>query len=174
MAHSETAASKQPAILPPSVVGPADISRLVRELDTIDGALLDHTLRKQGGEAKMLKTSRLMDQLVEANGLNLLQKTDRQQLQTFLQAVKDRAPVLHMSFSADPSPTFLDKLTAWLRREIHPQVLLSIGLQPTIGAGCVVRSTNHYFDFSLRQDFAKKRELLLQQLAAPPTRETAQ
>ena len=64
-----------------------------------------------------------------------------------------------MSFSADPSVTFLTKLMTWLRQEIHPQVLLTVGLQPTIGAGCILRTTNRYFDFSLRQDFANKRTM---------------
>ncbi|HYH36035.1 MAG TPA: hypothetical protein VD706_00875, partial [Candidatus Saccharimonadales bacterium] len=81
---------------------------------------------------------------------------------------KQRSPVLHISFSADPSPTFTEKLMTWLREEIHPLVLLSVGLQPTIGAGCIVRTTNKQFDLSLREDFLKKRELLLSQLRSAP------
>ena len=56
----------------------------------------------------------------------------------------------------------------WLRREIHPLVLMTVGLQPNIGAGCIVRTTNKYFDFSLRQDFANKRDLLQAALEMPP------
>lgn len=150
--------------LPVLAASPADIGRLLRELETIGGVLLDQTLRQSGGKAKMLKTSQLMDQTVELNNLNLLHKTDRQKLQRLLQDVKDRAPVLHLSFSADPSLVFLEKLMTWLRREIDPYVLITIGLQPTIGAGCIVRSTSRYFDFSLRQDFAKKHNLLMDKL----------
>jgi len=73
-----------------------------------------------------------------------------------------------MSLSADPSTRFLEKLVTWLRREIHPQVLLTIGLQPTLGAGCVLRTPNRQFDFSLRQDFAKKRDLLIGKLTPGP------
>lgn len=169
MAHDTQASAKQPAYqLPELVISPADVSRLLRELEAIDDTLLNHKLLKNAGEAKMLKTSRLLDQTVELNKLNLLHQTDRRQLRVFLAAVREHAPVLHMSFSADPSPTFLGKLMAWLRREIHAQVLLTIGLQPTIGAGCILRSTNRYFDFSLRQDFAKKRDLLLTELIQQP------
>ena len=154
--------------LPELVTSQADVGRLLRELEAIDDTLLSQTLRKNAAETKMLKTSRLMDQTVELNKLNLLQQADRRQLRVFLAAVRQHAPVLHMSFSADPSPAFVGKLMAWLRREIHPLVLLNIGLQPSIGAGCVVRSTNRYFDFSLRQDFAKKRNLLLKELIPLP------
>ncbi len=165
MAHETKAETKNIVEhLPVLVVSPADVGRLLRELETLDATLLDRTLRKSGKEANMLKASQLMDQTVELNKLNLLHDADRLQLRQFLQNIKNRAPVLHMSFSSDPSPAFLSKLMTWLRREIHPQILVTIGLQPSIGAGCIVRSTNRHFDFSLRQDFAKKRDLLLSKL----------
>jgi hypothetical protein len=44
--------------------------------------------------------------------------------------------------------------------------LITIGLQPNIGAGCVVRTTNKYFDLSIKQDFLSKRNLLLEALKA--------
>lgn len=150
--------------LPVTAASPADIGRLLRELETIDENLLQLGIRKAGSEVKMLRTSHVMDQIIELNTLNLLHGTDRVRLQHFLTDIKQRSPVLHMSFSADPSPSFTEKLMTWLRKEIHPFVLLTVGLQPTIGAGCIVRTANKQFDFSLRQDFLRKRELLLSQL----------
>lgn len=156
--------------LPVSVVGPTDVVRLIRELETLDEAFLQMSLRKEGApETKLPKTSKLMDQMVHVNKLNLLSKEERAGLKLYLQDVQKKAPVMHISFSADPSPGFLDKMMAWLRREIHPSVLLTIGLQPNIGAGCIVRTTNKQFDFSLRQDFAGKRELLLKQISGDKT-----
>jgi hypothetical protein len=51
-----------------------------------------------------------------------------------------------------------------LRENIHPLVLITFGLQPNIGAGTVVRTTNKYFDFSLGQALAKNRTMLMAQL----------
>lgn len=174
MAHetaTDTKTTKRVTHLPLLATSPADISRLDRELAALDETLLELSVRKDGhAAAKLPKTTQLMDQLIELNKLNLLHKTDRALLKQFLAAVRQQAPVVHMSFSADPSTTFLEKLVTWLRREIHPQVLVTIGLQPTLGAGCIVRTTNRQFDFSLRQDFAKKRDLLIEKLqpqAAP-------
>lgn len=166
MAH-ETTAKPQALVLPLTVASPADAGRLIHELELIDDALLQLGLRKSGSEVKMPVTSRLMDQIIQANKLNLLQKTDRASLRQFLEGVKQQSPVLHISFSADPSPSFMEKLMDWLRREIHPTVMVTSGLQPNIGAGCIVRTANKQFDFSLRQDFMQKRELLLSQLAVP-------
>lgn len=161
-------------LLPVSVVGPTDIVRLIRELESLDEAMLQLSLRKEGApETKLPKTSKLMDQIAHVNKLNLLKKPDRQGLEQFLKDTKKQSPVMHISFSADPSPAFLEKLMSWLRREIDPAVLLTIGLQPNVGAGCIVRTTNKQFDFSLRQDFAKKRDLLLQQIAGERAEKSA-
>jgi hypothetical protein len=155
--------------LPVLVAGPVDVNRLVRELEAIDDVMLQLKLRKGGEAVRVPKTSQLMDQTIQLNKLNLLHEADRKSLSQFLAAVKKQSPVLHISFSADPSVVFIEKLMTWLRREIHPQVLLTIGLQPTIGAGCMVRGASHYFDFTLRHKFDGKRELLLKKLAAGET-----
>jgi hypothetical protein len=161
----------KPFNLPELVVGPADIGRLIRELGSIDESLLGLSLRTPGHDVKMPKTSWLIDRTAELNKLNLLHENDRKQLRTALETIKREAPLLHISFSTDPSSDFIEKLMAWLRREIHPVLLVTIGLQPNIGAGCVIRGTNHYFDFSLRQDFANKREMLIASLVPQSLKE---
>ncbi len=154
--------------LPPIVTSPTDVGRLKNELELIDNALLQLSIRHGGKEVKVPKTSRLMDLCVEHNKLNLLQAADRTVLKQYLEIVLNRAPRLHFSFSADPSVSFMEKLMTWLRQEIHPHVLVTVGLQPNIGAGCMVRSTNKYFDFSLGQTFIKNRDLLRTKLVAGP------
>jgi hypothetical protein len=148
--------------LPLLVASPVDVGRLVRELEAIDQALMQLNLQKQ--ELKMPKTSKLMDEVINLNKLNLLQEADRTRLKQFLVAVKQRAPLLHISFSADPSPVFTEKLMSWLRQNVHPLTLLTVGLQPNIGAGCMVRTNNKYFDFSLSKHFGENRELLMSKL----------
>lgn len=159
--------------LPLMVVGPVDVGRLIRELEALDNHLLQIRLRNT--EARLPKVSQLMEQTAEINKLNLLKEADRKRLTELLVTVREQAPVLHISFSADPSPAFIEKIMAWLRREVHPVVLLTIGLQPNIGAGCIVRSINKQFDCSLRQDFLKKRDLLMRKLMAEkePVQESA-
>jgi hypothetical protein len=150
--------------LPLQVASPVDVGRLLRELEAIDDLLTQAGLRGDDAHVKLPKTTGLLDQTILLNKVNLAEAADRQKLTTFLKAIKAKAPLLHISFSADPSTAFIDKLLTWLRKELHPNVLLTIGLQPNIGAGCIVRSMNKYFDFSLRQDFAGKRAMLLEKL----------
>lgn len=150
--------------LPISIVSRMDVGRLLREVETLEGFLRQAAIREPGTAVKMPRTSRLFEDLITTNQLNPLLDGDRQRLHTFLISVKARAPVLHMSFSADPSPLFTQKLMAWLRENIHPFVLMQPGLQPNIGAGCMVRTTNKYFDFSLRQHFLKRRDVLVSRI----------
>ncbi|MDB5185251.1 MAG: hypothetical protein JWN38_1059 [Candidatus Saccharibacteria bacterium] len=156
--------------LPISVVSPVDLGRLIRELQAIDNTLSQQDLRQD--EVKVPKTSKLLDELVELNKADLSHPTHRQALQEFLTDLRAHTPVVHISFSADPSPLFVGKVMTWLRQEVHPTVLMTIGLQPSIGAGCLVRTTNKYFDFTLRANFEKHHDLLmakLREVNATPT-----
>ena len=42
--------------------------------------------------------------------------------------------------------------------------MVAVGLQPGIGAGCVLRTENRYFDMSLGKRFGGSRELLMKRL----------
>ncbi len=146
--------------LPTSIVNRSDVGRLLREIDSFEAVMQ----RKSPQKDKLLPSSPLLNDLCEQNKLNLLQTADRTNLRAFLQTVREKSPVMHFSFSVNPSPRFLGSLIVWLRREIHPNVLVQIGLEPTIGAGCVLRTTNRFFDFSLRNHFTKQHDLLMSKL----------
>lgn len=150
--------------LPLSVVTKVDTGRLIRELDQIDIFLKGATIRQPGTPVNLPRISRLLDETTQVNKLNLLHEDDRARLIQFVNQVRSNAPILHISFSADPSPAFTQKLITQLRSEIHPLVLLQLGLQPNIGAGCVVRTTNKYFDLSLRSRLKQKGNILSETL----------
>ncbi len=161
--------------LPVSVVSRVDIGRLLREVESIDSFLRQSAIRQPGTAVKLPRTSRLFDETIQLNRVNVLHEDERARLQQFLVEVRTHAPTLHMSFSADPSPIFTQKIVTWLRANIHPLVLLQVGLQPNIGAGCAVRTTNKYFDFSLRSRLDKKGAALaeLMKTGAAPVAEAA-
>lgn len=160
MAHERPTASRR-LELPMLVFGPVEVRRLERELEGLDEYIQQSAIREPGKQAALPKTSRLLDALANDNNLNLLVEADRLKLQTFLKNVEAKAPVLHISFATDPSSAFTAKIVAWMRTNIHPYALLHLGLQPSIAAGCIVRTNNKSFDFSLRNRFHEQRQLLL-------------
>lgn len=162
--QSDTAAHEQTSgqfILPAGIVSKVDTGRLLRELEALDDHMHQAALKKDTSTAALPSASQLLTDLIAVNHLNVASLADRKRVVDFVSIVHNSAPVLHMSFSAEPSQQFITKLVAWLRKEIHPVALVQVGLQPNIGAGCIVRTTNKYFDFSLRQRFKQKREQLL-------------
>lgn len=154
--------SSQEAILalPLGVITKADAGRLLREIEGIDEFLGQAAIRKPGTTLQLPKTSQLLEEFLSTNKLNALQPPDRQRALEFAKRLYSESPSMHISFATDPQAAFLQKLISWLRKEIHPQLLLSIGVQPNQAAGCVVRTTNKYYDFSLRQRFTDRRGLL--------------
>jgi F0F1-type ATP synthase delta subunit len=150
------------AIVPLSIQTPADVSRLLQELETIENSFIKE---KAVSAKEKVAVSASLQAVVKQNKLSVAKVSDRNGLKELLVRWHDHAPRLHISFSTEPNPTFLEKLLFWLRQEINPEIFITIGLQPAIGAGCTIRTTNKYFDLSLRQTFIAKRKLLLDQLA---------
>ncbi len=147
--------------LPPSVSTKADVSRLKRELDDFDVVVHQLGLR---GDNKANEISANLRQITELNKLNLSDNSDRKTLEDFVASLAN-APSVHVSLAADPSPHVMQELVSWFRANAHPHTLLQIGLQPTIAAGCVVRTTNKVFDLTLRTSIVNKREKLVTALA---------
>lgn len=152
--------------LPVLVFGVVEVRRLKRELEALEDFMRQSSIREPGKQAQLPRVSRLLDALATDNGLQLLQPGHREQLKGFLEVVEAKAPSLHMSFATDPSSAFTAKMVTWLRANVHPYALLDVGLQPTIAAGCVVRTPNKIFDFSLREQFADAQGLLIKALEA--------
>lgn len=150
-------------VLPTIVFGVVEVHRLLRELEALDGYFQQNTVRGVKTRKDLLpKVSRMLDTLATENNCNLLMAPERMLLVQFLQAVDRQAPRVHISLASDPSAAFTAKIVQWFRGSVHRAILVQIGLQPTIAAGCIVRTTNKSFDFSLRQHFDEHRGMLLQ------------
>ena len=151
--------------LPSTLTSRSDVARLRRELEALGEYMHQAGLRHQAADSlKLPKTSRLLDEFVALNKLDMLHRDDHDRAAALLNDLTTSAPLLHISFSAEPSSAFMAKLVVWLRANIHPLVLVQVGLQPAIAAGCIVRTRNKQFDLSLGQNFKQQRPLLAAQL----------
>jgi len=149
-------------ILPSTIVSPTDIARLVREVETVDDYFRQIEIR--GQEKTAPRMSKLLDSTIAANQLSIEDSASRDRIVQGLQTVQASAPIMHISFSVDPPGSHVQSLVTWLRKNIDSNVLVTVGLQPNIGAGCVVRTTNKIFDLSLREYFTSKRDFFTKKL----------
>ncbi|MDB5164287.1 MAG: hypothetical protein JWS12_905 [Candidatus Saccharibacteria bacterium] len=150
--------------LPINLIDTTDINRAKREVEALAEFLDQASIREPGKQPAMPRTSKTLEELARINKLNLLIADQRQQVLSFLEYLQQKAPNIHISFATDPSAAFLGKIVQWFRAEVHPHTLVHVGLQPSIAAGCIVRTPNKYFDLSLRQHFNQNRQSLLDSL----------
>jgi F0F1-type ATP synthase delta subunit len=157
---------RQELKLPVLVYGVAEIRRLKRELEALDEFMRQAAIREPGKSIALPRLSRLLEGMAADNDRNLLKADDRVELQQFLTGIEQHAPSVRISFASDPSAAFVTRLVSWLRGNIDPNVLLQVGLQPSIAAGCVVRTPSKVFDLSLRQNLTNQRAKLIEALDA--------
>lgn len=147
-------------VLPAQLSGKTDINRLLRELETLEEALATRQINKTPSP----KVTSLLNQTALANGYMLLEQSHRRHIAEQLTKIRDHAPVVHISFAAEPSPKVTETLLDWLRSNVHRYTLLQVGLQPAIAAGCVLRTPNKIFDMSLGATLKKQTPYLLELL----------
>ncbi len=146
--------------LPVSIMTKQDLHRLIREVEALDNYILQNSIRGQKSAALPRLTSTL-EALIRDNKLEIMDDKARPILRSTLSDLLKTAPVIHMSFAIEPSSFMTQKIVSWFRNEVHPALMLHIGIQPTIAAGCVMRTSNKYFDFSLRQHLNASQGLLM-------------
>jgi F0F1-type ATP synthase delta subunit len=146
--------------LPASIMTKQDLHRLIREVEALDNYILQNSIRGQKSAALPRLTTTL-EALIRDNGLDIMHDKSRTTLSGTLTQLLKTAPVVHMSFAIEPSSFMTQKIVTWFRSEVHPALMLHTGIQPTIAAGCVMRTSNKYFDFSLRQHLQASQSMLM-------------
>lgn len=151
--------------LPNSVVNRGDVFRLMREINSLNDFFAGSAARPAGAAQAPPRTTRILDQLCEANGANVLAAGHRKAIMEALEALIQQAPNMHISFATEPLPREVEPILVWMRDNLHPHCLLQVGIMPSIAAGCVLRTPNHMFDMSLRIHLQKQAHLLTQMIS---------
>jgi hypothetical protein len=155
-------------VLPANVVSKIDVSRLVDEMERVDNDQTAAAVRAKTGAQEsngMLLSDQLTD-FFNQNNLNPTTSHDRTELITQLRLLKDKVPVIHMTFAVAADRESLQQLTQWLRSSVHPQAVIAVGLQPALVAGVYVRTPNRVHDLSLRAMLDANHEVLVKDLEA--------
>lgn len=164
---SEAVATRTGFILPSSIVTRVDFSRILRELEKVDNDLAAERIRaKDGGQIHAPTLSGPLEDFLVQNRIQLSTSQQFADLIKQMRLIKDKAPVIHLTFAVTADRESLQWLAEWLRREIHPQALVSVGLQPALVAGVYIRTPNHVHDLSLRAALAKQHDSLVKDLEA--------
>lgn len=153
--------------LPLSIVTRQDVARIALEFEAVDGTMQQERIRAGDGSAPHVPVmSKGLTETLGLNDYDLLASTDHSDFLHDLRRLKDDAPIIHLTFASEPEIELQQRLTEWARTNLHPQALVTIGLQPGLIGGVVVRTPNRIFDFSIRQYMKDTRSLLAKDLEA--------
>ncbi len=166
-------------VVPGEIVSPTDIARLIAEIDRLSeffesratknsAATEDSVDGPKVSQTKFPRLSSQLDKISKLNGLNILKYQDMDFLREALQNIFDKAPVFKISFAVEPSRAQIVKILNWMRANIKPDLLLKIGLNPSLSGGCVLDTGENVYDFSLKKYFADKRKYLKSALFKSP------
>lgn len=155
-------------VLPPSVVTKVDVSHLVSEVEVLDNALTAAAVRAKTKAPipALPPLSAPLTEFLQQNRLNLNDNHQRGELITQMRLLKDKAPVINMTFAVAADRESLQQIAAWLRRSVHPQAVIAAGFQPGLVAGVYLRTPNHVFDMSMRGKLQGSHGLLVKELEA--------
>ena len=149
--------------LPLGIMTKPDLHRLIREVEALDNYIHQNSIRGKKSAALPRLTASL-ESLLRDNKTDVMDDKARAELRRVLAELLATAPVVHMSFAIEPSSFMTQKIVSWFRSEVHPALMLHTGVQPTIAAGCVLRTSNKFFDFSLRQHLKATQGLLMESI----------
>jgi len=155
-------------MLPPSIVSKVDLARLISEFERIDNELTTAEVRTKTGSATP-PTPLLSEQLTDflAHNTRTLGKAhERSELMTQLRLLREKVPVVHMTFAVPADRDSLQQIAQWLRSSVHAQAVIAVGLQPALVAGVYMRTPNHVLDLSVRGLLAGRRDILVKELGA--------
>ena len=150
--------------IPTSIVTMQDIGRLQRELSAINDFFAASANRQAGQQASLPKTTADLENLSRKYGCNLLQQADRTRLGQELVRIRVQAVAIDISFAAIPSKPFLQKILAWFRANIDPNIVINVGHQPSIASGCIVRTAQNTYDLSFGRKLAQAKPTLVELL----------
>ena len=69
-----------------------------------------------------------------------------------------------MTFAVSADRESLSQIAHWLRESVHPQAVISVGMQPALVAGVYMRTPNKVFDLSLRGALSGQHGALVKEL----------
>ena len=154
--------------LPSSLVTLVDLRRLINEVEQVDAFFVTKGIQDRVGHQtdEAVTLSRQLSDFLTANTVDIYNGQMRSELIAGLRQLKNDAPVIHATFAVNAGHDELAKIVDWLRQSVHPQVVMTIGLQPDLIGGVSLRTTNKVFDLSIRSQLASGRQIIVKELEA--------
>lgn len=146
--------------LPSSVSSPQDVASLVQEVHSYSKWLLQTSIKKRVGSNNADQPPELTPAATELIRNWSAQQPDTKSLDSLvatLEEFKKTAPSLTITLAAPAPGDLKQKLVAWFRQNVSPDVLVTFKFNATLLGGMVVHYGSHIFDWSFRRQILANR-----------------
>ncbi len=140
--------------LPLDLYSPEQLSAIIIELRGHISSLRDANVRAKATHATVgapAHTSALLLGVLHESAITPTDQPAAEKLLKELEAIRDKAPAVHLMMAALPNRDLKRKLTDWFRTEIHPYALLTFATRADIGGGVIVQAGSHVYNWSFRE-----------------------
>jgi F0F1-type ATP synthase delta subunit len=151
--------------LPEAVLSAQDVVQMVGELREFSRWYAHEAVKRRTGAKQIAElpsvspaTSSIINQMPHADNLT---KQDFDELIETLESYTKKAPMITITLAAPATMALKTSLTAWCRKNIAPNVLVTFQFNATILGGMVIRYGSRVFDWSF------KRQILANRAAFP-------
>jgi hypothetical protein len=140
--------------LPLDLYSPEQLSAIIIELRGHISSLRDASVRAKAAHAtapEPAHTSALLLGVLRESGVTPTDQPESEKLLKDLEAIRNKAPAVHLMMAALPNRDLKRKLTDWFRAEIHPYALLTFAVRADIGGGIIIQAGSHVYNWSFRE-----------------------
>jgi F0F1-type ATP synthase delta subunit len=140
--------------LPTDLYSPDQLSAIIIELRGHSSSLRDANVRARVVRAEVsapTHLSALLLGVLRSTNISTTDQAGAEQLLKGLEAIRDKAPAVHLMMAALPNRALKRQLTEWFRTEIHPFALLTFATRADIGGGVIIQAGSRIYDYSFRQ-----------------------
>lgn len=149
-----TSTAQAPVHLPLDLYSPEQLSAIIIELRSHISSIRDAAARARAvhdDTPAPLHTSALLMAAMREVDVKPTDEPAAEKLLKQLEAIRDRAPAVHLMMAGLPNRDLKRKLTEWFRTEIHPYTMLTFATRADIGGGVIIQAGSHIYNYSFRE-----------------------
>lgn len=147
--------------LPPAVYSPQLLESVVYDLQVYLDWYRQTKVKRQVGAKPLAEPSHSAETVVVIESYMQGKTPTLEALEALLGELKGvRLPEVHITLAALPNHTQREALVTWFRSNITPHLLVTFVADRNLGGGVVVRTPNHVFDFTWKQQLLGRRDKL--------------
>jgi len=140
--------------LPATIYNPSQLRSLQRELKQL----------KSLRSAQNIVFSENLQELAVTNSVKKLNTKIVSEMLSFIETLIGDAPEVSVSLASSPGSEDRVEFISWMRRKIHPQLMIHFIIRPELLAGCIVRTAKGVHDWSLKTALETNKEKLTKRL----------